>query len=147
MSYLTFFFITEGKRHDSGMLRDSRLLDDLQRHAFSPAARPLCLYGDPAYPLRLHLQAPFRNVRLTPQMEAFNSSMSSLRTSVEWLFGDICTYFKFIDFKKDLKIGLSTVGKMYTVCALLRNALTCLYGNTTSKFFDLEPPTLQDNFQ
>ena len=118
-----------------------------KRHAFSPAARPLCLYGDPAYPLRLHLQAPFRNVRLTPQMEAFNSSMSSLRTSVEWLFGDICSYFKFIDFKKDLKIGLSTVGKMYTVCALLRNALTCLYGNTTSKFFDLEPPTLQDYFQ
>ena len=110
-----FFFITEGKRHDSGMLRDSRPLDDLQRHAFSPAARPLCLYGDPAYPLRLHLQAPFRNVRLTPQMKVFNSSMSSLRTSVEWLFGDICTYFKFIDFRKDLKIGLSTVGKMYTV--------------------------------
>ena len=137
MSFLTFFFFAEGKRHDSGMLTS---LMTCKRHAFSPAARPLCLYGDPAYPLRLHLQAPFRNVRLTPQMEAFNSSMSSLRTSVE-------CYFKFIDFKKDLKIGLLTVGKMYTVCALLRNALTCLYGNTTSKFFDLEPPTLQDYFQ
>ena len=92
-------------------------------------------------------QGTLPNVRLTPQMEAFNSSMSSLRTSVEWLFGDICTYFNFIDFKKDLKIGIWTVGKMSTVCALLRNALTCLYGNTISKFFDLEPPDLQDYFE
>ena len=25
-------------------------------------------------------------------------------------------YFKFIDFKKNLKIGFSSVGKIYTVC-------------------------------
>mgnify|MGYP001800002814 CR=1 FL=1 len=31
------------------------------------------------------------------------------------------------DFKKNLKIGLNSVGKMYVVCAILRNALTCLY--------------------
>jgi len=72
--------------------------------------------------------------------------MSSVRVSVEWLFGDIVEYFKFVDFKKNLKIGLSTVGRMYIVCALLRNALTCLYGNTTSLFFDLEPPTLEEYF-
>lgn len=65
--------------------------------------------------------------------------MSSVRSSVEWLFGDIVNYFKFIDFKKNLKIGLSSVGKMYIVCALLRNALTCLYGNTTSEFFGFDP--------
>ena len=53
----------------------------------------MCLYGDPAYPLRIHLQAPFRNTVLTPAMEAFNSSMSAVRESVEWLFGDIVNYF------------------------------------------------------
>ena len=36
---------------------------------------------------------------------------------------------------------------MYIVCALLRNAITCLYGNQTSEFFDLEPPTLEEYFQ
>ena len=145
---MKFNFSSEGKRHDAGMLRDSHLLDDLELHAFSPAplARPLCLYGDPAYPLRLHLQAPFRNIVLTPQMEEFNRSMSPIRISVEWLFGDITNYFKFIDFKKNLKVGLSAVGKLYIICALLRNALTCLYGNTTSEYFDLDPPTLQDYF-
>jgi hypothetical protein len=66
---------------------------------------------------------------------------------VEWVFGDITNYFKFLDFKKNLKIGLSAVGKMYSVCALLRNALTCLYGSTTSSYFQVEPPTLQEYFQ
>ena len=68
-------------------------------------------------------------------MEMFNGSMSAVRSSVEWLFGDIVNYFKFLDFKKNLKIGLSQVGKMYIVCAILRNALTCLYSNTTADFF------------
>ena len=75
-----------------------------------------------------------------------DDSMSNVRTSVEWLFGDIVEYFKFMDFKKNLKIGLSSIGKLYVVCALLRNALTCLYGNSTSSFFELDPPTLEEYF-
>jgi len=113
------------------MLGDSRLLQQLQRYAHSPAGYPMCIYGDPAYPLRVQLQASFRNVVLTPQMQAFNSSMSSVRSCVEWLFGDIVNYFKNIDFKKNLRIGLSNIGKLYIVCALLQNVLTCLYGNLT----------------
>ena len=79
-------------------------------------------------------------------MQAYNHSMSAVRSSVEWLFGDIVNYFKFLDFKKNLKLGLSQVGKMYIVCAILHNALTCLYGNTTSQFFHLDPPSLEDYF-
>ena len=107
---------------------------------------PLCVYGDPAYPLRVHLQGPFKNAYLTPQMQQFNKSVSEVRISVEWLFNDIINYFKFMDFKKNLKVGLSSVGKMYIVSGLLRNALTCLYGNSTSKFFDIQPPSLEDYF-
>ena len=106
----------------------------------------MCIYGDPAYPLRVHLQGPFRDAILTPQKELYNYSMNSVRTSVEWLFADVQNYFKFIDFKKNLKVGLSSVGKMYVVSALLRNALTCLYGNETSEYFQLDPPSLQDYF-
>ena len=39
-----------------------------------------------------------------PQMEAYNEAMSSVRSSVEWLFGDIVNYF-YLDFKKNLKLG------------------------------------------
>ena len=136
----------EGKRHDSGMLADSGLLGNLEQYAFSPNGTPLCIHGDPAYPLRIHLQAPFREIHLTQEMEEFNKSMSSVRIAVVWIFGDIVNYLKFVDFKKNLKIGLSQVGKMYVVCAILRNALTCLYGNTTSKFFELDPPKLDEYF-
>ena len=128
------------------MLAESRLLDNLHEYAYSPTGEPVCLYGDPAYPLRVHLQAPFREDPTTPEMMAFNRSMSTVRVSVEWIFGDIVNYFKFMDFTKDLKIGLSQVGKMYIVSAMLRNALTCLYGNTTSEIFQLEPPTLREYF-
>ena len=51
-----------------------------------------------------------------------------------------------MDFKKNLKIGLSQVGKMYIVAAILENALTCLYGNETSQFFELDPPSLHEYF-
>ena len=49
----------------------------------------MCIYGDPAYPVRVHLQSPYKGNRLMPAMEAFNESMSKVRTSVEWVFGDI----------------------------------------------------------
>lgn len=57
---------------------------------------------------------------------------------MEWLFGDIVNYFKFIDFKKNLKIGLSSVGKMYIVCVLLRNVFMCFYGNIILEFFGFD---------
>ena len=124
------------------MLKDSGLLQDLEQYAFSTRGQPMCIYGDPAYPLRVHLQDAY----LTPQKQLYNQSMSSVRTSVEWLFADVQNYFKFIDFKKNLKVGLSSVGKMYVVSALLQNALTCLYGNETSQYFELDSPSLQDYF-
>ena len=80
-------------------------------------------------------------------MEYYNKAMSEVRVSVEWLFGDIMNFFKCWDFKKNLKIGLSSVRKMYIVCALLQNAITCLHGNQTSQVFNLEPPTLEEYFQ
>ena len=129
------------------MLAESGLLRDSEQYAFSTGGQPMCIYGDPAYPLRVNLQGPFQGAALTPQMEMFNDSMSSVRVSFEWLFGDILNYFKFLNFKKNLKIGLSSVGRTYVVCALLQNALTCLYGNQTADFFEIDPPSLQDYFR
>jgi hypothetical protein len=75
-------------------------MQDLRQYAFAPDGTPLCLYGDPAYPLRVHLQQPFRNNAALDH----NKAMSSVRVSVEWLFGEITKYFKFVDFKQQLKI-------------------------------------------
>ena len=139
--------LLEGRKRDAGMLNDSGLLWDLQQHAYNPAAQAMCIYGDLAYPLRVHLQTPFRRVPLTPLMQDYNEAMSALRISVEWLFGDVINSFKFLDYKKNLKIGLNSIGKMYVVSALLCNAITCLYGNNTSDYFGIEPPSLEQYFQ
>ena len=137
----------EGRRHDSAMLAQSGLLIQLQQHSHAQNGRALCIYGDPAYPLRNHLQAPYRSNRfLTHAQRDFNKSMSTVRICVEWVFGDITNYFAFMDFNKNLKIGLSPIGKMYIVCALLHNARACLYKNITTNFFDVETPRLQDYF-
>ena len=103
--------------HDAGMFMASGFLDDLEQHAHSVTGQPMCVWG-PAFPLRVHLQAPLRNAVITHQMAEFNSSMSVVRISVERLFGDIINYFKFHDFKKNLKIGLSPIGKMYRLSVL-----------------------------
>ena len=73
--------------------------------------------------------------------------MSEVRVSVEWILGDITNYLKFSDFKKNLKMYLSAMGKMYITCSLLHNARAILYSSTTSKFFNINPPTIEEYFQ
>ena len=119
---ITFVFYVhthceEGRKHGASMLTESGLLRQLQQNALSPAGQPMCIYGDPAYPLRVHLQDPFKNAHLTRQMQQFNKCMSEefltegfLRVSVEWLFNDNINNFKLIHgLKKKLKAGLSSV--------------------------------------
>ena len=79
-------------------------------------------------------------------MELYNKSMSEIRVAVEMLFGNISNYFKFIDFKRQMKVNLSPLGKIYFVCALLENAQTCLYGNQVTQMFEIDPPSLNDYF-
>ena len=73
----------EDKRHDTGMLADSGLLTDLQHHSFTPNGQLLCIYGDMAYPMGVHLQAPFKGARLRPTEKNFNKAMSQVRIYVE----------------------------------------------------------------
>ena len=72
--------------------------------------------------------------------------MSSVRVSVEWLCGDIINYFKFMDFKKNLKLQLCAIGKRYIVSAITRNALTCIHDSQTTEFFNSYPPTIDEYF-
>ena len=61
-------------------------------------------------------------------------------------FGEITKYFKFVDLKQQIKIRLSPIRKICIVCALLQNCLACLYGNTVSEHFEVNPPTLENYF-
>ena len=136
----------EGRRHDSGMLADSNMLPQLRQICRRNNQIPLCIYGDLAYPLRPELQKPFQALQLTQQQKDYNTVMSKCRIGVEWVFGEIINYFKFMDFKRNLKIGLSPIGKMYIVCTLLTNARTCMYGSQSTSYFGLDPPTVWEYF-
>lgn len=136
----------EGRRHDCALLNESGLLQVLINHSHTPNGQNLCIYGDPAYPIRPQLLGPFKGANVTNDQKEFNKSMSKVRISVEWIFGDIINYFAFVNFKNNLKLGLSAVGKMYVVCGLLHNARACLYKNNTSLFFNVDPPSLEEYF-
>ena len=111
-----------------------------------PSTTAISLSTPSSFSLSLCLQRPFKGGVLTPPQQDFNTSMSTVRSSVEWIFGNIVNYFKFLDFKKNLKIGLSAVGKMYVTCALMQNAHSILYGTVISEYFGLNPPTLEEYY-
>ena len=136
----------EGRRHDAALLSDSGLLTKLDALPRLVNGKAFALYGDPAYPLRSQLLCPFRGAVLTAEQEQFNKSMSSVRESVEWVFGKIITNFAFLDFKKNLKLLLQPVGKYYLVGTIFTNCHTCLYGSQTSDYFNVQPPQLEDYF-
>lgn len=137
----------EGRRHDCAMLTMSNLLPSLTTYAKDTNGADLCVYSDLGYPIRPQLHTGFKNLgNLTPQQTEYNKRMSALRIVVEWLFGDIANYYAFLDFKKKHKLYGGPIGKMYICCALLANAKTCLYGNGTSEYFALDPPTIEEYF-
>ena len=138
----------EGRRHDAGMLRESRVLTQMQRHMTAPNGRLFSVYGDPAYPLSDgHILAPYRGGAISRNQMLFNKRMSAVRICVEWAFGKVISLFAYLDFKKNQKLQLQPVGKYYKVAVLLTNCHTCLYGSETGTFFNVDPPTLQEYLQ
>lgn len=133
----------EGCRHDCGILKESGFMSFMEG-SFHDGNGPFCIYGDPAYHVSEHILSPYEGAHLSPEEMAFNSTMSSYRIAVEWGFGKIAQQFAFLDFKKNLKLGLQPVGMYYIIGALLANCHTCLYGSQMGSLLGMEAPTLED---
>ena len=73
-----------------------------------------------------------------------NKRMSAVRVCVKRGFGKIVSLWKFLDFKKGLKVLLQSVGKLYIVGGLLTNLYTCYNENQTSMYFRLKIPSVQE---
>jgi hypothetical protein len=134
----------EGKRHDSFLLAESPLMDQMRQLPVADNGELFTLYGDPAYPLLPQLITPFRGQNLAPAQEEFNHQMSKVRQSVEYGFGKVEQYWSFVNYKKNLKLFLQPVGKIYIVSTLLTNCHTCLYRSNVNSLFSSDPPTLHD---
>ena len=122
------------------MLVESHLLNYLEQYAISPGGQQ-SVYGDPAY---IHFMHIYKH--LSVMLFWHKKCVYSIPPWV--LFGDILNYFKFVDFKKNLKIGLSSIVKMYVVsvllCAMQWHVFIIIRHPV---IFNLEPPTLQEYFR
>ena len=87
-----FFGPVEDKRHDCVILGMSGLLQTLQRYSHCSNGEVLLIFGDPAYPLRRNLLPPYNGTQLTQEQVDFNSSMSKVRVTIEWMFGEIIRF-------------------------------------------------------
>ena len=101
-------------------------------------------YGDSIYIPSTSISRRRRMPPLSAGHVAQNFRVNKGRTSIEWTFGKIVSLFKFVDFKKNLKLGHSKVGvaNYYTAAAFLTNFHTCLEGSQTGLEFGCAPPTL-----
>ena len=55
----------EGKKHDFAILGMSGLLQTLKTFSHGPNGKVVCIFEDPAYPLRRSLLAPYNGTQLT----------------------------------------------------------------------------------
>ena len=132
-----------GSRHDAGILGTSQLLQVLEQ-SFVHQERTFNIYGDPAYPSSIILQAPFRGAHITEVEQVFNRMMSRVRVAVEWSFGGLLQLFPFLDYRTNLKLHLQPLGVFFSVATILFNCHTCFEGSVASSHFGVEPPSLNE---
>ena len=99
----------------------------------------LC-YGDAIFPWRTHLRSCHKGDNLTPRQRLENVCMRKVRICVEWHYGEIAELFQYLDYTKNIKLRQQKCDLLYFAASLLRNCHTCLYGNNTSRYFDMHPP-------
>ena len=124
----SLFGPVEGRRHDSAMLVDSGLLQELSQYSFALDGISLCVYGDPAYPLRVHIQGPFKGVNLASAEQQFNKAMSFGRMA----FLGYCELLCILRFHEKVKNRLKSCWhNLHCVCALKKRSQLSL----SIKFF------------
>nr|CAI5843098.1 unnamed protein product [Callosobruchus analis] len=129
----------EGRRHDAGIFRESHIYAQLENKVRYPNGCHYVIYGDLAYGIRELLLCPYPGRGMNEEQHNFNASMCVVREAVEWSFNKIISEFAFLDFKKNQKLLLQEAETMYKTATILTNCHTCLYGNQTSTFFNIDP--------
>jgi len=125
-----------GNRHDSYMLSESGLQDQLRTLMPEDSELYWSLYGDPAYPTTRLLFGGFRNPPAGSPEGAWNTRMSKVRETVEWMFKEIVRQWSFLDFKASMQLFKFPVAKYYVIGGFLTNLRCCLYSSETAHYFN-----------
>lgn len=148
------------RRNDLRLLAESQILprlntlnDELVNELNEILLSIISIFGDSAYPdIAQLLRSYFRaagGVPLTERQKAGNYALKVCRESIEWNYGACAAKFEYLTCLDKLRLMSGTkVLRVYTVALILRNCMTCLYGNQTSNFFGLSTldggiPTLE----
>lgn len=132
-------------RHNDLWTLGSSDINDMIARLQSGRAKQYVIYGDSAYSWDTHLRSRYDyGNRNTPRMVLENKCMSSCRECIEWDYGNVGNMWKFVDFKKGLKLRRMPVSHIYLTAMLLRNAYNCFNGGLTSRYFRCQPPSFAD---
>jgi len=126
-------------RHDSFMLRESRILPDLEE--LFEGGEFFSLFGDPAYPQSPILFGGFRGAAPGSDEAKWNKRMSSVREAVEWVFGGVIKKWSYLDFKSSMKLFQFPVAQYYQTAAFLTNLHNTLYSSQTGAYFHCDIPS------
>lgn len=85
-----------------GILEETMLVDATQ----------YCIYGYSGYSSRAYLGIPFQVSVVKSDQFAFNQAVSSARTTVEWMFKEMKSYWAMVDLTRKMSViqlGMGTV--------------------------------------
>ncbi|XRB21875.1 hypothetical protein RI054_29g117240 [Pseudoscourfieldia marina] len=83
---------------------------------------------------------------LSPQRRELNLLASGLRIAAEWGFAYVHANFQWYRAASKQKLGELPLRNVWLAGVILANAFAILKPNQTSKYFDVEPPTLEEYF-
>ncbi|DBA04776.1 TPA: hypothetical protein N0F65_004413 [Lagenidium giganteum] len=129
---IAMFGPIEGRRHDTIVLQESRLLHVLRRSQY---LAPYSLCADKGNSSQPNLIAPYKappKGKLLPAYEESNQRMSKLRQSVEWVFHIIKQNWSLLNRQLKMQAQMCKVGDLFAVAVLLTNCLTCIRGGNQS---------------
>ena len=102
------------------------------------------LFGDAAYAQTIHLYGPFRNPAEGSPQAAWNEALASVRIVVEWNFGEVVRYWKYVDHRAEQKVFLIPIAKHYFSAVFLCNLRTCFHSNRIAQHFGAHPMLIDE---
>lgn len=152
--YLSIDVGAPGRQHDSRTLQNSNFYLPIPKDMPLPRSNtkvPFVFLADGAYAISRHIMKPFRGVNLTSDKKLFNRKLSSARSRVERVFGQMAQQFSI--FHQPMQQSVEVVIDIIKCACLLHNIILdkCklhhFYATETEEalnFVDLEQSTNDD---